>query len=460
MSTSLFDASRRPVIVDGVLTQAMSSLVGGAFLAAFALALGASNFQIGLLAAIPALGQLGQLPAVPLIRRVGRRKPVAVGAAAASRVTWFAIAAVPLLAGPDTAFTLIAALLLVASVFGSIGGVAWLSWMRDLIPMESMGRFFARRMQLANGAAVVLSLAGGFFVDLWLRRGGTPALGYSVLFSLGAVLGIGAVLALSRAGEPGRAPPGQGLPGGAGDILHELAEPFRNENFRRLIAFSAAWTCTLTFAAPFYIVYMIERIGLPISTVILLSVVSQAMGILLLPFWGRAVDRFSNSSVLGAAGTILLAAILGWTFTTFPDVHPLTFPLLLTIHLAMGAAMAGITLATGNISLKLSPRGEAESYLTSLGLVNAGVAAASPVAAGALASVVDEADLTLNLVLSEASRSFTLPAVSLRGLDFLFVVAFLLGLYSMHRLAFVQEEGTVDEGVVLEELREQIMEDM
>lgn len=48
--------------------------------------------------------------------------------------------------------------------------------------------------------------------------------------------------------------------------------------------------------------------------------------------------------------------------------------------------------------------------------------------------------------------------MSFVGLDFLFVVTFLLGLYAMHRLAFVNEQGSVDEKVVLDELREQIME--
>ncbi len=436
----------------------MSSLVGGAFLAAFALELGATNFQIGLMAALPAAGKLFQLPAVVLIRRAGRRKPVALAAATLSRLTWLGIAAVPLLLGPSTAFPAVAALLLVASAFGSTGGVAWLAWMRDLIPVERMGRFFARRMQFANLGAVVLSLTGGFFVDFWSNRTGAPATAYSILFAGGVVLGLAGVWALSRVREP--APQTAPASPRMEDVLRDLREPFREANFRRLLIFSAAWTFALTFVAPFYTVYMIEGIGLPISTIILFSVTSQAVGIILLRFWGRAIDRFSNSSVLAASGTILLLAFVGWTFTTLPGTHFLTLPLLIGIHVFMGAAMAGITLATGNISLKLSPAGKAETYVTSLGLVNAVVATASPILAGALANYTAGKELALSLVFSDAGRQLSVPTFSLRGLDFLFVTSVLLGLYAMHRLAFVQEKGTVDERVVLEELREHIMEDM
>ncbi|MGH7673000.1 MAG: hypothetical protein ACREMC_08870 [Gemmatimonadales bacterium] len=38
-------------------------------------------------------------------------------------------------------------------------------------------------------------------------------------------------------------------------------------------------------------------------------------------------------------------------------------------------------------------------------------------------------------------ESHDVPAIELGGLDFLFLAAFLVGLYAMHRLALVREEG-------------------
>ncbi|MBU4457255.1 MAG: MFS transporter, partial [Candidatus Omnitrophica bacterium] len=66
------------VTVDGVMSHLMGVLTGGVFLVAIALKLGASNFQIGLIAAIPPLMQLVQLPAIFLIEKFRSRKTVAV----------------------------------------------------------------------------------------------------------------------------------------------------------------------------------------------------------------------------------------------------------------------------------------------------------------------------------------------------------------------------------------------
>lgn len=64
----------KPVVWDGVCSQAMGALQGGAFLVAFALALGATNFEIGILAAIPFLAQVSQLLAIYLVERLRNRK--------------------------------------------------------------------------------------------------------------------------------------------------------------------------------------------------------------------------------------------------------------------------------------------------------------------------------------------------------------------------------------------------
>ena len=47
---------------------------------------------------------------------------------------------------------------------------------------------------------------------------------------------------------------------------------------------------------------------------------------------------------------------------------------------------------------------------------------------------------------------FDLSALSLKGLDFLFVIAVLFGIYAMHRLLAVREEGEVEEKVILSQL--------
>ena len=57
------------VVKDGLATEIMTALSGGTFLVAVAIFLGASNFQIGLLAALPTFMNIFQLLSIWLVRK-------------------------------------------------------------------------------------------------------------------------------------------------------------------------------------------------------------------------------------------------------------------------------------------------------------------------------------------------------------------------------------------------------
>ena len=62
-----FEAAKAILVRDGICSRVVVLLSGGAFLAAMALALGASNYVIGLLAAIGPVSQILQIPAMFLV---------------------------------------------------------------------------------------------------------------------------------------------------------------------------------------------------------------------------------------------------------------------------------------------------------------------------------------------------------------------------------------------------------
>jgi hypothetical protein len=64
------------IVRNGIGIQLMETLAVGAILTAFAIQLGASNFLIGLLAAIPHLSQLAQLTAMCVVDRLPSRRKV------------------------------------------------------------------------------------------------------------------------------------------------------------------------------------------------------------------------------------------------------------------------------------------------------------------------------------------------------------------------------------------------
>jgi MFS family permease len=450
--TDSFDEEQRGrglrlLLLDGVSTQVMGALTGGALLVAFALMLGASNTVIGLIAAVGPLSQLLQIPAIWIVEKLRRRKALVVTTLVASRTAWFAVAAIPWLVPQQHRVTALLLSLAMTYGFASISSSAFNSWKRDLVPDENMGIFLAKRLSLATAAGAAVTLAAGFSVDWGGRNLGDPMLIYTLLFLAGGFFGLLGVGFLSRIPEP-RMDVAEGR-----GILVTLAEPLRDENFRQLLWFLASWNFAVNMAAPFFTVYMLSRLGLPVGWVLALSVVSQLANVSFYPIWGRLADRFSNRSVLGLSGTLFIVCIAMWPFTTLPGRYVLTLPLLLAIHILAGISTAGVNLCAGGIALRLAPRGKATAFLATNALISGAAATLAPALGGVLADLLVNERLTMEMRwTSSESLRMMLTAIDFEGLDFLFVAAVFLGLYALHRLIAVQERGQVDESLAVNEV--------
>ncbi len=444
------------VIRDGLATQAMVTLTGGIFLVAFALELGASNTVIGLLAAIPPLAELLQMPAIYIVDRVRKRRLVVVAASLAARLCWIPIILIPFAFSLEQGvFVLIASIALYSS-FSAVSHCGWNSWMRDLIPQDRLGAFFSRRMTLSTALALVISLAAGFFIDSWkVVFPDLAAYGYSALFLLGLIAGLVGITLLARTPEPRMVTADE-----EDGLLAAIRKPFADINFRNLIVFLGSWNFAVNLAAPFFTVYMLQRIGLDISVVVALGVLSQIMNIVFYRSWGRVSDRYSNKSVLAVSGPLFMLAIFAWMFVTLPDVYPLTYPLLILIHILMGISLAGVSLASGNISLKMAPQGQATSYLAASTFTNSVAAGIAPILGGLFVDFFAERELIWTLIWKDPVRELVFVTLDLQQWEFFFLFAFILGLYSLHRLAAVQEEGEAKEQEIVDELIAGVRRDM
>jgi MFS family permease len=113
---------------------------------------------------------------------------------------------------------------------------------------------------------------------------------------------------------------------------------------------------------------------------------------------------------------------------------------------------AGVSLASGNISMKLAPEGKATAYLAANTIVNSVAAGIAPVLGGKFADFFSGRQLEWTLKYTSPAKEFSLLTLSLQQWDFFFFFAFIIGLYSLHRLAMVKEVGEVEEKVVAQEL--------
>jgi len=451
------DKGIRLIAWDGVCTMSMGALAGGVFLVAFALSLGASNFHIGLLAAIPFLAQVFQIPAIYLVEKVRNRKAICLGFSATSRAFWILIALIPFLFWGTGGLTALILSLLLFAALGAVSGCSWNSWMRDLLPQNILGSVFSRRLMLATGIALVITLLGGFFIDYWGNHyQGQEIYGYSILFLAAIIFGLIGEEIFIRIAEP-QMEDNKGKPLSP---LKLLTTPLKDKNFRALLIFLSFWSFAISLAAPFFTVYMLVRLEFSLSMVVMLSVLSQVVNILTVRIWGRLSDRFSNKSILLVSGPLFLICIVAFTFTTMPEKHFLTLPIVIAIHIFSGISLAGVTLGASNIALKLSPKGQATSYLAANGVITSLAAGVAALIGGSIALFFATRELSLLFQWAEPAREISMYAINLKGLDFLFIIAFLIGLYSLYRLARVKEEGEVTERIVAYELAAEVAQQM
>lgn len=441
----------RMLMLDGVCSQVMGVFTTGAFLAAYAVLIGASNFTIGLIAAIGPLTQILQIPAIYLVNRTQIRRGLVVLSSVLSRGFWLLIAATPFLLPKPWQLPVFMVSLFLFFGFGAISGCAWNSWVRDLIPDKVRGVYFGKRLGIATAVGAALSLVAGFAVDYYKSRYPDQEISaYSVLIIIGATFGFVGIFFLWKTPEPKLIPPDD-----TGFWL-ALKQPFKDENYQKLLIFLGIWNFAVNFAAPFFSIYMLKRLGMSMSWIIGLAVLSQFVNVIFFKIWGEASDRFSNKAVLGVSGSLFVFSFLIWPFTTMPEQYALTLPLLIVIHVVSGISTAGVTLCSATIAAKIAPNGKATSYLATNAFVCGIAATAAPLLAGALAEFLEYWDLTLALSATHLQNPdkplFLIPAFTLRGLDYLFVIAFFIGLYALHRLLAVQEVGEVERGALMRNL--------
>ena len=254
------------VLQEGMTTEAMTTLTGGTFLVAFALLLGANNFQIGLLASLPTFTNIFQLTSVWLIRRYNNRRAVSVICSVLARIPLIIIGILPFAFSGDTPVNLLLFFLFFFYLFGSIAGPSWNAWMKDLVPGEMLGVYFSKRGRYAQILNVVMSIVLAVVVD-YIRKNfpDYELTTYAVMFMLAGLVGLAGAWLLATVPEPMSFL-------GKENILKMFVKPLRDLNFRRLLVFNSAWLFAVNMATPFFTVFMLKTLGLTLMYIIPLTI--------------------------------------------------------------------------------------------------------------------------------------------------------------------------------------------
>lgn len=431
-------AGTRRLMIDAAFATIVGTLNSGVVLIAYALYLGASSAVVGLLAAMPFLTQLLQVPTVRLLERVRSRRLVSVTSLFIARLALPMMACAAIVHDRTLALVMLVLGEAINCAFNAVAGCSWNSWMRDLIPDQGMGGFFARRTLWATGLGVAGTAIAALALEIAKPGGGGSAAIFVLLYGAGFIASLFSTWQLIWVPEPR-------LPDKPVErsLLAMFAGTLKDVNFVRLIRFFASWQFAVNLAVPFFSVFMMQQLHFSAGFVLLMSITSQLANLLVLRGWGRLSDTFTNKTVLTFAAPAFLACIGGMALAGQIGSHAWTVVYLVVLHALMGMTSAGVSLASSAISLKLAPRGEASVYIATNALVTATAAGLAPLVAGLYADFFAKRQLRVHLDWVAPGRALDLVALSFSWWQFFFLLSCLTGLYSLHRLTLVCEQGEV-----------------
>lgn len=131
-----------------------------------------------------------------------------------------------------------------------------------------LGHFFAKQLFTSTALACAGTLAAGLLVDR--SPFAVPVRAYALAFAAAGAAGFVSTFYLARLPElqmHDAWPPAR--------VAAQLAVPFRDAAFRRLLVLLGAWNLASNVAAPFLTVYLIQQLGYGLSSVTGLWVLSS-----------------------------------------------------------------------------------------------------------------------------------------------------------------------------------------
>jgi MFS family permease len=182
------------------------------------------------------------------------------------------------------------------------------------------------------------------------------------------------------------------------------------------------------------------------------TVVSQFANIVVLKVWGGISDRFSNKSVLNVAAPAFIACIVGMVIASQINERAILATYLIVLHVFMGMAAAGVSLATSNIAMKLAPRGGGTAYIAANALIASFAAGLAPIIGGLSADFFAARELSFHVLWRDPGGFSQFLRLEISHWDFYFLISGAWGLYACHRLAQIAEAGTIGKRAVVGQL--------
>jgi MFS family permease len=358
----------RAFYFDGLFSSAQDAVVG-TYLTLFILALGATNAQIGYLAAASSLAAtIMLLPGAMLSERAkSRKKVVLITGGIISRLMLLVLVVVPFFLIGESAVIIAISAKVIADAMANLGYPAWTSLTADIVPLAWRGRYFGMR----NIVIGIVGMLVTYLIGRLITNAGSPN-GYQLAFGFAFIVGMCSTFSYSQIKEPVQTVHHlEPLSYSPASILQTFrADP----NFLAFCVYSMLWNFAINIAGPFFNVYMVKELNATALMVGFISIASVLAGIPAQRFFGPLTDKLGARRVMLLTGFLIPLVPFVWIFTT-QSWHPIL------INILSGVLWAGFNLAAFNFLLSISSTKELARY-TAIAQIAVAISSAGGAALG------------------------------------------------------------------------------
>jgi MFS family permease len=333
---------------------------GPAYITPFALAINSSPFQIGLLSSIVGIASpIAQLFGNEMIKRKSRKK-VFLNFTLLEALAWLPLIAVIYMFKNNILPEYLPYFLILnytlIGIFLGAGAPAWFSWMGDIVPENSRGKYFSQRNKITSIFGLVSLLTVGYILDLTKTKG-YVLIGFTIIFAISCIARLISHCIIKKQFNP--------------YLKFDKKTDFtfidfmkRYDNFGRFSMYRTMLFFSRMIAIPFFTVYMLKNLQFSYLTFTLVTISGTLFYIIFTPLMGRFSDRYGNLKLMQLATILWIITPIFWMIFENP------IALIFIPQLIGGIAMAADTIGTNNFiydSVSPKHRGNCVSYL---GLLN------------------------------------------------------------------------------------------
>lgn len=385
----LLRKSLKCVIHSSTAMSAMDSFASGTIITGYALALGASNTEIGIISAIPFICNFMHLYSAYLLEKDKKAKNIAILYSLLSRIFYFFAALLVFFPQSSYLVTILISLLFLANIIGAVSGGAWIIWMKELIPPVITGRFMGTRLRYMTIAKVVcFSMATAilvFFEKIYSSKSLYP---YFVLLVIAFICGIYSALSLYFV-QNKKINIEEGT-----SFIKKIKISFSNRKFIHLTSIISYISFIFSFITPFITVFMVKGLKINMSIVVLMTLISQLFQALIIKKYGKKIDKIGIKKVLANAYIMLISGVIGMMLLPniqFAEKYLIFFATICNI--LFGVASVIINLSIQFTQIRYTPKYLESVYISVLSGAKSIVAALASILGGIFIDKLNISDI-------------------------------------------------------------------